>query len=64
MMNAQRCGENPTLPDKYGAFYTGTKNFSHPAFVKDADSRERQKVVQAADNENRRSQDPETQSCY
>ena len=43
--------ENPTLTDKNGASYTGTKNFSQPAFDKHADSRERQKVVQATDDE-------------
>jgi len=30
----QNMRENPTLVDKNGAFYTGTNNFSHPAFDK------------------------------
>ncbi|MEQ2196026.1 hypothetical protein XENOCAPTIV_022518 [Xenoophorus captivus] len=48
--------ENPTLLNKSSAFYTGTKNFSHPAFDKHANSREHQKGVQAI-NENRCSKD-------
>lgn len=51
------CRENPILADKNSAIYTGTKNFSNPAFDKHTNSRKHQKVVQAIDNENRRSQD-------
>ncbi|MEQ2223272.1 hypothetical protein ILYODFUR_035050 [Ilyodon furcidens] len=51
------CRENPTLPNKNSAFYTGTNNFGYPAFDKHANSREHQKGVQTINNENRCSKD-------
>ena len=44
------CREHPNLADKNSAFYTGTNNFSHPAYDKHEKSKEHVNIIQAREN--------------
>ncbi len=49
-MWCKKCRLHPHLADKAGAFYTGSKNFSHPLFDKHEKSKEHMNVAQAIAN--------------